>query len=75
VQGAIQSADVAPTPDQLKALDKYLAQEKSTLTGWEHFVTTDLANFNQKLKAAGMPEIQMQRQERVEATGGDNDNE
>ncbi len=75
VQGALQSADVAPTPDQLKALDKYLAQEKSTLTAWEHFVSTDLANFNQKLKAAGLQEIEMQRQERVEPSGGDRDNE
>ena len=58
VQGAMQSADVAPTPDQLKALDKYLAQEKTTLADWQKFSATDLANFNQKLKAAGMKEIE-----------------
>ncbi len=60
VQGAMQSADVAPTPDQLKALDKCLAQEKSTLLGWERFVSTDLANFNQKLKVAEMQELELQ---------------
>jgi hypothetical protein len=61
VQGAMQSADVAPTPDQLKALDKYLAQEKTTLSEWEKFVATDFANFNQKLKAAGMKEISLEK--------------
>jgi len=64
VQGAIQSADLAPTQDQLKALDKYLAQEKSTLAAWEHFVSTDLTNFNQKLKAAVLPEFELQPNKR-----------
>jgi hypothetical protein len=64
VQSAMQSADVAPTPDQLQALDKCLTKEKSTLTGWEHFVSTDLVNFNQKLKAAGLPEIELQPKNR-----------
>ena len=79
VQGAMQSADVAPTPDQLQALQKYLSQEKQTLAGWQQFVATDLANLNNKLKAAGLQEIRMGGQERSEPSGGDanndNDNE
>jgi photosystem II stability/assembly factor-like uncharacterized protein len=57
VQGALQSADAAPTTDQLKALAKYINQSKATLADWEKFVTTDLANFKAKLKEAGMQEI------------------
>jgi photosystem II stability/assembly factor-like uncharacterized protein len=57
VQGALQSADAAPTPDQLKALSTFEAQAKTALAQWQQIVATDLPAFNSKLKGAGMPEI------------------
>ena len=57
VQGALQSADAAPTPDQMKALSTFEAQAKTALAQWQQIVATDLPAFNAKLKGAGMPEI------------------
>ncbi len=56
-QGALQSADAAPTPDQLKALAKYQAQSKSSLANWQVFLNSELPKLNASLKAAGMQEI------------------
>jgi photosystem II stability/assembly factor-like uncharacterized protein len=39
ILGALQSADAAPTPEQLKALDQTLATEKTTLAQWNSLRT------------------------------------
>jgi photosystem II stability/assembly factor-like uncharacterized protein len=57
VQGALQSADAAPTPDQLKALSSLEAQVKTTLAAWQQLQTSDLASLNAKLQQAGLPVI------------------
>jgi photosystem II stability/assembly factor-like uncharacterized protein len=57
VQGALQSADAAPTPDQLKALSGLEAQVKSTLEGWQKLQTSDVSSLNAKLQQAGLPVI------------------
>jgi hypothetical protein len=57
VQGALQSADAPPTPDQLTALTALEGQSKTTLAQWQQLLTTDLANLNAKLQQAGLPAI------------------
>lgn len=57
VQGALQSADVAPTPDQLRALQQEKTQMQATLSQWQQLLRTDLPSLNGKLKQASVPEI------------------
>ena len=57
VQGALQSADAAPTPDQLKALTVLEGQAKTTLAQWQQLLTTDLTTLNGRLQQVGLPAI------------------
>ena len=57
VQGALQSADTAPTPDQLKALAGLENVAKATIGQWQQLLATDLTNLNARLKQAGLSEI------------------
>jgi hypothetical protein len=57
VQGALQSADTAPTPDQLKALAGLEDVAKAALGQWQQLLATDLTNLNARLKQAGLSEI------------------
>ena len=57
VYGAMQSADVGPTPDQQKAFAQLEAQARTTIADWQKLLSTELPKLNQELKAAGAPEI------------------
>jgi photosystem II stability/assembly factor-like uncharacterized protein len=57
VQGALQSADAPPTPEQLTALSALEAQAKTTLAQWQQLQSTDLAGLNAKLQQAALPQI------------------
>jgi hypothetical protein len=59
VYGAVQSADVAPTPDQQRAASQLETQMKSTLADWQRLLATDLPKLNGELKQAGLPEINL----------------
>ena len=53
---ALQSADVAPTPEQEAALHQYEQVLNSTEKQWNTFISVDLPKFNQQLKQAGLNE-------------------
>jgi photosystem II stability/assembly factor-like uncharacterized protein len=57
VQGAIQSADAAPTPDQLKALTSLERPARAALAGWQRLITVELPALNSKLRQAGVPTL------------------
>ena len=57
VLGALQSADAAPTIDQLAALDHVNKTMESTMSQWQQLLAQDLPALNSQLKAAGMTEI------------------
>ncbi|HEX6880676.1 MAG TPA: hypothetical protein VF135_09955, partial [Terriglobales bacterium] len=60
-QAALQSADVAPTPDQLKALKQYEAQSRSSLANWQALLNVDLPKLNASLKTAGMQQVLVEK--------------
>ena len=55
--GAIDRADVAPTPAQLKAVGHVGEELTEALKKWEAIKSADLPVLNQKLKGANLPEI------------------
>jgi photosystem II stability/assembly factor-like uncharacterized protein len=59
VYGAVQSADVAPTPDQQHATEQLETQMKSTVADWQRLVASDLPKLNAELKQAGLTEINL----------------
>jgi photosystem II stability/assembly factor-like uncharacterized protein len=50
---AIQSADVAPTPEQVQAVQTNRATMQKTLAQWQVLVTTDLPKIDKELTQAG----------------------
>ncbi len=73
---ALQSADVAPTPDQEAALQKFEQVLGSTGKQWNTFTTVDLPKLNGQLKQAGLAEISLAPgQPRDLDDGNDNDND
>jgi hypothetical protein len=61
VQSALQSADAAPTPDQLKALSGLEGPARATLAGWQKIVTLDLPELNAKLQQASLAAIKLEK--------------
>ncbi len=57
VLGALQSADTAPTADQLAALDRVQKAAATTTAQWQQFVSQDLPALNSQLHSANLPEI------------------
>jgi photosystem II stability/assembly factor-like uncharacterized protein len=64
ISGALQSADAAPTSDQLAALDRVTKTIDTTMQQWRQFIAQDLPALNTQLTAAGFTSIS------AEATGG-----
>jgi hypothetical protein len=54
---ALQSADVAPTPEQEDALRKYEATTQSTEQQWNTLLSVDLPKLNGVLRTAGAQKI------------------
>ena len=69
---ALQSADVAPTPEQEAALHQYEQVLTSTEKQWNTFIAVDLPKFNQQLKQAGLNEISQLPDASKEIDDGDN---
>jgi hypothetical protein len=57
VLSALQSADAAPTPEQLQALNNDTALLNKALAQWNSLTAADLSALNKDLKSAGVPEI------------------
>ena len=55
LQGSIESADVAPTPDAVAGLAQRQEALEQGLARWNRVVTTDLPRVNAALGAAGLP--------------------
>jgi hypothetical protein len=79
VLGALQSADAAPTADQLAALDHVEKTEGTTTAQWQQIVSQDLPTLNSQLKSAGLAEITLEqrgnRREAPPSTNGNDDND
>jgi hypothetical protein len=61
VQSALQSADAAPTPDQLKALSSLEGPARAALAGWQKIVTLDVPALNRELEQAGLTPINLEK--------------
>ena len=61
VQSALQSADAAPTPDQMKALTGLEGPARAALAGWQKIVTLDLPQLNQQLQRAGLATLNLEK--------------
>jgi hypothetical protein len=57
VVNSLQSADVAPTALQVKAIETALANARAAMTRWNAVKTTELAALNAQLKTAGVAPI------------------
>jgi len=57
VLAAVQSADVAPTVEQTRALALDQKTLQSALSQWRQLLSQDLPKLNAQLKQAGLPEI------------------
>ena len=55
--GALQSADAAPTADQLAALNRAEKAAGVATAQWQQVVSQDLPALNSQLKAVGFSEI------------------
>jgi hypothetical protein len=54
-QRAVESADVAPTPDALAGFERRRAEVSRGLSHWKGFLDTELPALNRALEAAGLP--------------------
>jgi hypothetical protein len=54
-QRAVESADVAPTPDALAGFERRRAEVSRELSHWKGFLDTELPALNRALEAAGLP--------------------
>ena len=54
-QRAVESADVAPTPDVLAGFERRREDVSSGLSRWKDFLDTELPALNKALEAAGLP--------------------
>jgi hypothetical protein len=57
ILGALQSADAAPTPEQLQALNNDTVLVNKAAAQWNTLLTADLPVLNAQLKSAGVAEI------------------
>ncbi len=57
VMNSLQSADVQPTALQVTAIETALANARTVMTRWNVLKTTELAELNAQLKAAGLATI------------------
>jgi photosystem II stability/assembly factor-like uncharacterized protein len=57
LQGMVDGADAAPSPDSREAFAKLQPMVDSTLAAWQRFTSTDLEALNEKLRAAGKSPI------------------
>jgi photosystem II stability/assembly factor-like uncharacterized protein len=72
VLGALQSADAAPTPEQLQALANDSALADKAISAWSALLATDLPSLNNRLKAAGLAEIKTTKPELQPEADDDN---
>ncbi len=59
--GAVDGADAAPTQDARESYAKLRAASDAAVAAWNDFKAKDLAAFNDRLKAAGLPPIAARR--------------
>jgi hypothetical protein len=63
VISALQSADAAPTPEQLQALNNDTSLAVKAIAQWSALLANDLPAVNAKLKSAGAAEIKASKPE------------
>jgi hypothetical protein len=63
VMSALQSADAAPTPEQLQALNNDSALAAKAIAQWSVLLASDLPAVNAKLKSAGAAELKATKPE------------
>ena len=54
-QRAVESADVAPTPDAREGFERRREEVSKGLSHWKHFLDVELPALNKALEAAGLP--------------------
>ncbi len=57
LKSAVESADAAPTAEQLAALEKNKNALQSTISQWQQLLLRDLRTLNAQLKQAGLTEV------------------
>lgn len=57
VMGAVQSADVTPTTEQMNALTQSQKTLAATQSAWQQLLAQELPKLNAQLKQAGLPEL------------------
>ena len=62
VLGAVQSADVAPTREQMIALSQCQKTQQSTMARWQQLLSEELPKLNAQLRQAGLPELKVPAQ-------------
>ena len=63
VMSVLQSADAAPTPEQLQALNNDTSLLAKAIAQWNSLLTIDLPAINARLKSAGAAEIKATKPE------------
>jgi photosystem II stability/assembly factor-like uncharacterized protein len=63
ILGALQSADAAPGPEQLQALNSDTGLVNKAVAQWNALLSADLPLLNAKLRSAGVAEIKIQKPE------------
>jgi len=57
VMSAVESADLAPTAEHLRALEQHKSTLSTALQQWQQLMVRDVTDLNFKLKQAGLPEL------------------
>jgi len=71
--GDVDSADAAPTAAQVAAMDKIGRDFPGVMTSWSKLTATDITELNRQLKAAKLPEIQLNAKPAHEEEADDSD--
>jgi len=71
--GDIDSADAAPTEAQVAAMDKIGRDFPGVMARWSKLTATDVTELNRQLKAARLPEIQLNAKPAHEEEDDDSD--
>jgi len=57
VMSAVESADLAPTAEHLRAIEQHKSALNTALQLWQQFMVRDVTDTNFKLKQASLPEL------------------
>ena len=71
--GDVDSADAAPTAAQVAAMDKIGRDFPGVMASWSKLTATDITELNRQLKAAKLPEIQLNAKPAHEEEADDSD--